>query len=291
MDVIFDNGGASGTPSLQVTTTPPEPPSLPWGKKLVSTQTFTSSGTWYRPTNCTYVIARCWGAGQSGSVYHTLASGYGGSGGGFIEFYFAASALPSSVPVTVGLGGVGLSKGQQNAGGNTAFGSYITAYGGGDPGYPGSYFPKSGMTKTISVAGLVVGPPTQELTFTEVAAVGSVTVNTLGTVGDGGYGGSNGNSANSSTYGGGGGGYPFIISGTLYNRGGTSTYGGAGGAGAASVDETGQPGNAPGGGGGFSYATSQTFNASTGQYDYKNAAGQLMYGGNGADGLCIVYSF
>lgn len=108
-------------------------------------QTFTSSGTWTKPTNAKFVMVECIGAGGGGSSGRRGASltyrlGGGGGGGGAYKYQiFAAGDLDATVSVTIGAGGSGGAAVTTNstngnagsAGGNTTFGSYLTAYGGG----------------------------------------------------------------------------------------------------------------------------------------------------------------
>ena len=70
-----------------------------------------------------------------------------GGGGGYSENYFAAAALPASVPIAIGSGGAAGNSGQTTgiAGGDTTFGSIFRARGGSPgagvfngPGTPGA---------------------------------------------------------------------------------------------------------------------------------------------------------
>lgn len=122
-----------------------------WGTVIqyaVDEQVFSSSGTWTKPSNPppSFVLVELWaagGGGGSGNRADTgVASSTGGSGGGGGQYtyrFFKASDLSSTVSVTIGSGGTGGAAVTSNdtagnngvAGGNSSFGSYLTAYGGG----------------------------------------------------------------------------------------------------------------------------------------------------------------
>ncbi len=106
-----------------------------------SIQEFTSSGTWTKPSTATFVMVEAWGAGGGGGggCASNYQPGCGGGGGGYFYALFKASELTSTVSVTIGAGGTagtgGVSGGDPRGtsggdGGNTTFGSYITAYAG-----------------------------------------------------------------------------------------------------------------------------------------------------------------
>lgn len=108
-------------------------------------QTFTSSGTWTKPSGANFVMVEAWGGGGGGggAGLGSSGSGYipkggtGGGGGAYVYRLFLASDLTSTVAVTVGAGGAGGVGnasdfgGTGSAGGNSSFGSYLTSYGGG----------------------------------------------------------------------------------------------------------------------------------------------------------------
>lgn len=189
---------------------------------------FTASGTWTKPSGLdpdTMVTVEAWGAGGGG----TSGAGAGGGGGGAYTIKrFRLGDLPSSVAVTIGAGGLP-SGGTGTAGGNTSFGSLLTAYGGG-PGNAGNGGGGGGegAAGSNSTAGLGGG------------AGGSGSGNNGGNAmfsNGGGGGGASGANGGSSIRGGGGG------AGASGSAGGTSVHGGNGGAPAVA-------GSAPGGGGG-----------------------------------------
>ena len=174
---------------------------------------FTASGTWNKPAGLdpdTLVLVEAWGAGGGGN-----SSGAGGGGGSYKSRWFRLADLPSSVTVTVGAGGTG----GGSAGGNSLFGTLLTAYGGGAAG-----------STNGGEGGSVYG-------------VGGNGVNTAkgpnaANLWDGGGGSAPSNrDGGAALFGGGGGG-----SGGITN-GGASQFGGAGGGNSTA-------GTAPGGGGG-----------------------------------------
>jgi len=125
-DYVLTYNNSAGSISLEA---------LPAAATIVAPtiQTFTSSGTWNRPTNCTKVKVTVIGGGASGAsvtTSHTHASGGGGGAGGTAIEYIDVSST-SSATVTVGAGGssVGASN-AGNAGGSSSFGSFCSATGG-----------------------------------------------------------------------------------------------------------------------------------------------------------------
>jgi len=101
---------------------------------IVSTQVFTSSGTWTRPSGIRTVLVKVvGGGGGGGGVSDTsgvFASGGGGSGGYAYELIDVSST--SSATVTIGAGGAGGAAGNNAGatGATSSFAALVTATGG-----------------------------------------------------------------------------------------------------------------------------------------------------------------
>lgn len=97
-----------------------------------SVQTFTSSGTWTKPSTGTVALVTCIGGGGGGGRNDGTSWVYGGFGGYLKTKWIRLSDLPSSVTVTIGAGGAAsattASAGSQ--GGNTSFGTFLVSLGG-----------------------------------------------------------------------------------------------------------------------------------------------------------------
>jgi len=194
--------------------------------------TFTLSGTWTKPADLpddTPVLIQGWGAGGGG------IGSAGGGGGAYSERWVRAGELGATVTVTVAPGGaIG------TAGGNSTFGSLLTAYGGGTRGGPTTGNGGSGGGSNAAGGS---GPAAAF----QGGGPGGVT--------DGG-GDSGGNATN--LWGGGGGGTSDAAG--LVGNGGRAVLGGGGGGGLSGAGgsslrggpggASGVAGTAPGGGGG-----------------------------------------
>lgn len=201
-------------------------------------QEFTSSGTWTKPASGVSVLVEMWSAGGGGgNVAGGGGDGGGGGGGGsYIAVWFDIDDLGATETVTIGAGGSGGSAGPEagGIGGNTVFGSFITAYGGGGGGIGGG---GGGGNRSIGATGAGNSGGNGGDLFGGVGGA----INTGGgdsIVGGGGGGGAANIVADSDggksidSGGGGGGGTVNNISG---GDGGTTIHGGAGGGGGSST--------------------------------------------------------
>lgn len=216
-------------------------------------QEFLVSGTWIKPVGLSpnaILMVEVWGGGAGGS---NGTPGPGGGGGAYAFDFLRAGDLTSSVAVTIGAGGAVASIGV--SGGNSSFGSYVTAYGGGG-GFGGSSTGGGGGGGGATSAGSAGGNGnagnggTGAITHNGLIATDGIA--TTGTAGLGRYGGGGGmsGSGGSAIWGGGG---------SSTNGGGNSVYGGGGGSGGSGAGQSlyggnggnnGVAGSVPGGGGG-----------------------------------------
>ena len=121
---------------------------------FLSSQQFTSSGTWTRPSGVTmirvYVTGGGGGAGGGGAGSIDFG-GAGGAGGTAIEILDVSSV--SSATITIGAAGSGGSgSGNGSAGGTSSFGSYCSATGGGG-GIQGNFGANKGGTGGVGSGG------------------------------------------------------------------------------------------------------------------------------------------
>lgn len=229
----------------------------------INVQSFDASGTWTKPTGYaagSRVLAQCWGGGASGAkTAGTGTTGGGGGGGGaYIELWFTLSALGATETVTIAAGGTAITVANTsgNAGGNTTFGSLLTAYGGGrglnvaDGTFGGGGGGQLSAANTLGQGGSPFGSvASTETLLGEGGTLLGYPNFWGGAGGGGGRSGTNiaGSTGGASYYGGGGGGGAGQGSGAA-GAGGTSIGGGAGGA--SSVSGTAGTGTQPAGGGG-----------------------------------------
>jgi hypothetical protein len=234
---------------------------------VLDRQTFTTAGaaTWTKPTGVptnAMAFIQLWGGGGAGgaSIGTTDGTGGGGGGGAYVEAWLPVSALGSTETVTVGAGGATSAA----DGGNTTFGSWLTAYGGqgGTNSATGNRAAGGGGGGALSSGSANTGGNPQDGGAHGGAAGGADNGNAGSSALFGGGGGGAGQRAGgSSLWGGGGGGG----GGNSTNpAGGTSKFGGNGGAGAAATGQTGAAGSAPGGGGGAGGITNGTVGANGG---------------------------
>lgn len=248
--VIFDDGTAAAGVFLR---SGDSAGLLQWAgiAFAVDTQTFTSSGTWTKPSNAITVVVDMCGGGGGGGTGTASAGGTGGSGGTYIQQVFSAAELTATVSVTCGSGGT---SGGGN-GGESLFGAHSTE--------ANSYLrTPGGLGASNQIRTPFGGVGTNSF---GAGGVGATTATTAGSPGR--YGG----------YGPGGGG-----------GGGRGAAGGAGGKSsvnawsAATTVQTG--GGAAGGASGSAGTNATTFHARTRFGDGGGGGGNAGAGGNGIRG-------
>jgi len=230
------------------------------GGGAINRQQFDSSGTWTKPSGYSadsMVLIQAWGAGGSGTRNSNIALAGGGGGGGYNERWIVLSALGGTETVTVGAGGASRTGSNQSGatGGDTTFGSHITAYGGGGGGGGADGGAAGGGGGGQLSAGTSEIPGNPVIASAVPDGSGGLFLTRQGTTNrdafiHGGGGGITAAGGNSVWGGGGGGG------GASGRSGGTSSFGGNGGA--AGSTATGVAGSQPGGGGGGGTSTSGT---------------------------------
>lgn len=195
------------------------------GAKAADQQVFNASGTWSKPSGFgakAMVLIQTW-AGGGGASRGAVNVANGGAGGAYKERWILLSSLGATETVTVGAAGVGrtVSTGVGTNGGNTTFGSWVTAYAGAGGPTAGGI---AGGGDNYSIGGNTTG---SAIVF------------------EGGVGGSvSASGAGGALWGGGGGG----AGATAWLTAGISQFGGNGGVGSNTTTAT--AGTAPGGGGG-----------------------------------------
>lgn len=244
---------SSGTTKLQFRDSAGAVTNIPSGADV---QTFTASGTWNKPAFGTIALIQSWGAGASGGRGGSGDGGGGGGGGAYLERYVAVASLSAAVSVTIGAGGAAQTSDNTagTAGGNSSFGAYLTAYGGGSGSGSSADNGGGGGGGLSAVGGNAAGG---------VGGVGGAPRGLIGSDTTGAE-----NCAN--PFGGGGG---AASSGFI---GGTALYGGGGGGfGSGAGDATAGGVSVFGGGGGGG-------GSDTGAGGLGGAA--ILYGGNGGAG-------
>lgn len=104
---------------------------------------YSSSSTWTKPANLKGIWVRVVAGGGAGGGAGAAASGQGSKGGGggaggYAESWIDAASLASSVTVTIGAGGTGVSNATGNNGNTSSFGSHVVCAGGSGGGTQGS---------------------------------------------------------------------------------------------------------------------------------------------------------
>jgi len=247
--------------------------------------------TFTKPPGYKMFGVRCGGAGGAGGKSRANGTGGGGGGGACVEGQFAASLVGTTETITIGAGATAVSAADTAgaAGGNTTFGSLLTAYGGGggfanaaggangSGGGGGGAF-SAGSTGTSAVGGNGGLP----MAGTGGSSAGTDTLKNMASAFGGGGGGSDNDTpltgeGGQSTWGGGGGGGRSTTGTGATAVGGQSTYGGGGGGSAGTTTAGGAGGTSVFGGAG-----------GAGNFDASNAtagtAGANGYGGGGGGG-------
>lgn len=304
-------------------------------------QTFTGSGTWTKPADVSQVRVIAigggggGGSGRKGATATDRLGGGGGGGAARIDQTISASSLGSTVTVTIGLGGSGGAAQTTNTtdgnagadGGNTTFGTYLTAYGG----YGGTGGSALVSYSTLNITSIKGGFDAATLNNTAWASDMQIALsqafqasrNTSTTGGfawvggSGSFSGSRSSGGSSGNYGPGSGGAGGLV--TSANALSSVGYGGIGAllvgsgfaAGTASASDAAAGGNGTaatpnspyGGGGGGGGQASLLTNAGAGGNGALygaggggggaavNSVGNSGKGGDGASGICVVISW
>jgi hypothetical protein len=123
---VTNGNGVSGNPTVDVA-----PANFP----TPTIDRFTADGTWSKPSGLRWVKVKVQAGGGGGGGSQDTASsegscGGGGGGGGYAESLILASDLASTVTVTIGAAGTNGSGAVGGDGGNSSFGTHVTANGG-----------------------------------------------------------------------------------------------------------------------------------------------------------------
>lgn len=279
-------------------------------------QVFTSSGTWTKPTVQTpkAVFVRCigggggGGGGESGTTGTNRAGGSGGNAGGFVERWFRASDLSATETVTIGAGGAGGAGGGDGggsgngsngtSGGDTTFGTTARVKAGGGAGGVAGAGGVSGVSAVGATRNHLASEDSSSAARAGNGNTGSAAAGSNGRYGRGpgaGGGGGGMNGTGSGNYSAGGNGGIGDYSGIEY-AGGTGSTGGSSAPTAGSSSSHLLGGGGGGGGGGGSQAGSHA-GANGGDYGGGGGGGGAApvgyagTGGNGASGLCVVFTY
>jgi hypothetical protein len=198
-------------------------------------QEFLTSGTWTKPAGVNFVYVESIAAGGGGGNATGSQDIGGASGGEYVASIFDASSISATETITIGASGAGGADGANidgSVGGDSSFGSLLTAIGGNPGGSGGVYatIPRSAIAEIASSSGFFITANVSSQagygTYRGTSAVGGSTI----------YGGAGGGGASTSAF----------------SAGGTSEFGGDGGAGSTVAATKAGNGSVPGGGGGGS---------------------------------------
>jgi hypothetical protein len=253
----------------------------------VDFQRFNSSDTWTKPTDPAYgpnslVFIREWAGGTAGVQGIAGTGAAGGPGAGYNERWMLLSELSGTETATVGAGGVTSGA----AGGDTTFGSHLTAHHGGSSlgvtGGGGGGALAAGGNGNGTNGGAGGGPN---------GGAGSISGTTPAGAGDFGGGGGGGDNlaAGDSGWGGGGGGGGATTN--LNTAGGKSVKGGGGGGGGSDTGTGSIGGTSIEGGDGGAGATGAAAASAGTQPGGGGGGSESGTFGAGADGRIDVYVF
>lgn len=244
---------------------------------------YSANDTWTKPTGAKVVEVICLGAGggggdgRGGAAGTVRAGGTGGGGGAITKSIFQASTLSSTVTITVGTGGT-----VETAGGDSSFGTYLTAYGGGG-GKTGSNASTDGRSGGGGGGSGGVGADGNNANGAQTS-IGGVPATTTGTNGIAGQGGGSdsASSVGNAEFGGGAGG--SAGTGTAVKDGGSSLFAAAGGGTGGYVASSNTPSGGSEGGAYQSYTNGGGAAAGTGSAGNPGSNGTSRVGFGAGDG-------